>query len=116
MMLTIEQEEAVAENMKNILLVMQSGGYLAPPAEKPEQTELWNETWKRLNRFLPNLYKELYPDEAVGLPVRSTSVKGKSKEEGSSSGEIVDKAKKEGEGSEDGDDDVKTGVGTFVKS
>ncbi|KAE9962249.1 hypothetical protein BLS_000590 [Venturia inaequalis] len=55
-------EEAVAENMKNILLVMQSGGYLAPPEEKPEQAELWNETWKKLNRFLPHLYKELYPD------------------------------------------------------
>lgn len=48
--------------MKNILLVMQSGGYLSPPEEKPEQAELWNETWKKLNRFLPNLYKELYPE------------------------------------------------------
>lgn len=52
--------------MKNILLVMQSGGYLAPPSENPEQAELWNETWKRLNRFLPNLYKELYPEEEKG--------------------------------------------------
>ena len=105
--------------MKNILLVMQSGGYLAPPSEKPEQAELWNETWKRLNRFLPNLYKELYPEEAVALPVRSASVKkGKDeeKEAGSSSGEAVEKGKeKEGEES-DGDGDVKTSVGTFVRS
>lgn len=48
--------------MKNILLVMQSGGYLAPPEEKPEQAKLWNETWKKLNRFLPHLYKELFPE------------------------------------------------------
>jgi golgi-specific brefeldin A-resistance guanine nucleotide exchange factor 1 len=112
--------------MKNILLVMQSGGYLAPPTEKPEQAELWNETWKRLNRFLPNLYKELYPDEPVSLPTRSASVKGKGKDKeddkkegGSGSGEIVEKGKeREGESSEDGEGegDVKTSVGTFVKS
>lgn len=82
--------------MKNILLVMQSGGYLAPPEEKPDQAELWNETWKRLDRFLPNLHKELYPDEQ---PVQKAN-------------EIVEK----GEGSEDGEGDVKTSVGTFVKS
>jgi brefeldin A-resistance guanine nucleotide exchange factor 1 len=104
--------------MKNILLVMQSGGYLAPPSEKPEQAELWNETWKRLNRFLPNLYKELYPNEAVPLPVRSASVKKEKKEEGSSSGGIVEegKEKEEEESDGDGDGDVKTSVGTFVRS
>jgi brefeldin A-resistance guanine nucleotide exchange factor 1 len=110
--------------MKNILLVMQSGGYLAPPAEKPEQAELWNETWKRLNRFLPNLYKELYPDEPVSLPTSSASVNGKDKEVGkkeqsSGSGEVVEKGiEKEGESSEngEGEGDVKTSVGTFVKS
>ncbi|KAF2396554.1 Sec7-domain-containing protein [Trichodelitschia bisporula] len=57
-------EEAVAENMKNILLVMSSGGYLAPPEQKPEYEELWAETWKRLNRFLPDLFAELFPEEA----------------------------------------------------
>jgi brefeldin A-resistance guanine nucleotide exchange factor 1 len=98
--------------MKNILLVMQSGGYLAPPAEKPEQAELWNETWKKLNRFLPNLYKELYPEEPIALPTRSASVKKEAKGgNGEGSG-----AKKEDEGSEDGESDVKTSVGTFVKS
>ncbi|KAF2744238.1 Sec7-domain-containing protein [Sporormia fimetaria CBS 119925] len=56
-------EEAVSENLKNMLLVMSSGGYLAPPSEKPEQEELWTETWKRVNRFLPNLYAELFPEE-----------------------------------------------------
>jgi brefeldin A-resistance guanine nucleotide exchange factor 1 len=60
--------------MKNILLVMQSGGYLAPPQEKPEQAELWNQTWTRLNRFLPDLYAELYPEEAA-KPRRSKEEK-----------------------------------------
>lgn len=54
----------MSENLKNVLLVMSSGGYLAPPDEKPEQEELWNETWKRINRFLPNFFAELFPEEA----------------------------------------------------
>jgi brefeldin A-resistance guanine nucleotide exchange factor 1 len=71
-----KQEEAVAENMKNILLVMSSGGYLVPPNEKPQQEELWNETWKRLDRFLPSLFAELFPEE-VKKPRRSGSTKEK---------------------------------------
>lgn len=47
-----------------MLLVMSSGGYLVPPDEKPEKEELWNETWKRINRFLPNFFAELFPEEA----------------------------------------------------
>jgi brefeldin A-resistance guanine nucleotide exchange factor 1 len=58
------QEEAVAENMKNILLVMSSQGILVPPSEKPEHEALWNETWKRLDRFLPHLFAEIFPEEA----------------------------------------------------
>lgn len=54
----------MSENLKNMLLVMANGGYLAPPDENPEQEELWNETWKRINRFLPNLHAELFPEEA----------------------------------------------------
>ncbi|EOD48214.1 putative sec7 domain-containing protein [Neofusicoccum parvum UCRNP2] len=57
-------EEAVPESLKNILLVMSSGGYLAPPDQKPEQEELWRETWTKLDRFLPNLLPELFPEEA----------------------------------------------------
>jgi brefeldin A-resistance guanine nucleotide exchange factor 1 len=62
--LTITQEEAVSENLKNMLLVMSSGGYLVPPDENPEKEELWKETWKRINRFLPNFFVELFPEEA----------------------------------------------------
>jgi brefeldin A-resistance guanine nucleotide exchange factor 1 len=42
---------------------MSSGGYLVPPSEKPGQAELWNETWKRLDRFLPALFTELFPEQ-----------------------------------------------------
>ncbi|EKG16735.1 SEC7-like protein [Macrophomina phaseolina MS6] len=57
-------EEAVPESLKNILLVMSSGGYLVPPDQKPENEELWRETWTKLERFLPNLLPELFPEEA----------------------------------------------------
>ncbi|KAF1919808.1 hypothetical protein BDU57DRAFT_513096 [Ampelomyces quisqualis] len=67
-------EEAVSENLKNMLLVMSNGGYLAPPSghddQSPEQEVLWDETWKRVNRFLPNFLGELFPEE-VGKPVKS---------------------------------------------
>ena len=54
----------MSENLKNMLLVMSSGGYLVSPDENPEKEELWNETWKRINRFLPNFFAELFPEEA----------------------------------------------------
>jgi brefeldin A-resistance guanine nucleotide exchange factor 1 len=38
---------------------MSSSGYLAPPSKDPSQENLWVETWKRLDRFLPDLRKEL---------------------------------------------------------
>ncbi|KAI9821685.1 MAG: GDP/GTP exchange factor for ARF [Pycnora praestabilis] len=56
-------EEAVPESLKNIILVMSSGGYLVPPNQNPENERLWTETWSRLGRFLPNLYSELFPKE-----------------------------------------------------
>ena len=56
-------EEAVPESLKNILLVMADGGYLVPPAKDPQQATLWNETWKRLERFLPGMFREIFPEK-----------------------------------------------------
>ena len=64
------QEEAVPESLKNILLVMANGGYLVPPEEDPDKKLLWEETWKRLDRFLPEMYREIYP-EPREAPVKS---------------------------------------------
>jgi brefeldin A-resistance guanine nucleotide exchange factor 1 len=52
-----------------MLLVLSNGGYLAPPDESPDREQLWNETWKRINRFQPNLFTELFPEEA-GKPAK----------------------------------------------
>lgn len=38
---------------------MSSSGYLVPRSQDPTQEKLWVETWKRLDRFLPDLRKEL---------------------------------------------------------
>ena len=66
------------ENLKNVLLIMSSNGYLVPPSQDPSKEELWNETWKRIDRFLPNLRADLAleeepvkveePPKSAGLP------------------------------------------------
>lgn len=61
-------EEAIPESLKNILLVMSSDGYLVPPEQNEQHKELWVETWRRLDRFLPNLFGELFPEEAAKGP------------------------------------------------
>ena len=60
-------EEAVPESLKNILLVMGGAGYLLPPSsssslEKAENEKMWMETKKRLDRFLPQLFLEVFPE------------------------------------------------------
>ena len=42
---------------------MSSSGYLVPPSKDPAKAELWNETWKRIDRFLPELRGELALEE-----------------------------------------------------
>lgn len=73
-LLTSEQEEAVPESLKNILLVMSTSGYLVPKSEDPNQEKLWSETWKRLDRFLPDLRKQLNLDEEAQVTSRPAAV------------------------------------------
>ncbi|KAF1964602.1 Sec7-domain-containing protein [Bimuria novae-zelandiae CBS 107.79] len=84
-------EEAVSENLKNMLLVLSSGGYLVPLDEKPEKEELWNETWKRINRFLPNFFAELFPEEAK-KPKSERKAKDVSKDKENEKVAVEDKA------------------------
>lgn len=41
---------------------MSSNGYLVPPSQDPSKEKLWTESWKRIDRFLPDLRKELALD------------------------------------------------------
>jgi brefeldin A-resistance guanine nucleotide exchange factor 1 len=56
-------EEAVPESLKNILLVMGGAGYLSPPTENLENEKMWTETKKRLDRFLPDLFSDVFPEK-----------------------------------------------------
>ena len=95
--------EAVPEGLKNVVLVMSSGGYLVPPKEgedgggeasEEESGELWHETWMRLERFLPGLMPELFPEEAE----RERKPKGAAKaSEGEEKEEKSEKASADGE-------------------
>ena len=70
-------EEAVPESLKNILLVMANGGYLVEPPPRGTTTggeeidegkiRLWTETQKRLERFVPGLWNELFPPSAPSV-------------------------------------------------
>jgi brefeldin A-resistance guanine nucleotide exchange factor 1 len=81
----------VPENLKNVLLIMSSNGYLVPPSQDPSKEELWNETWKRIDRFLPNLRAELAleqepvkveePPKSAGLPPPTVAEVGEVKAE-----------------------------------
>ncbi|OAQ62261.1 Sec7 domain-containing protein [Pochonia chlamydosporia 170] len=52
-------EEAVRENLKNVVLFMASSGYLVSPTQDASKRALWDETWKRVDRFLPELRNDL---------------------------------------------------------
>lgn len=41
---------------------MASSGYLVSPKQEPSKEQLWTETWKRIDRFLPDLRGELALD------------------------------------------------------
>ncbi|KIX04415.1 uncharacterized protein Z518_05283 [Rhinocladiella mackenziei CBS 650.93] len=76
--------EAVREGVKNVLLVMDGTGYLGrnPPAtttptatktqgntdRDQDDVQVWPETVSRLDRFLPGLIQELFPDSQIVTP------------------------------------------------
>jgi brefeldin A-resistance guanine nucleotide exchange factor 1 len=60
--------EATPENLKNILLVMNAAGVLVAPStdgtadnRSPEQKMLFDQTFERIQRFLPRLKDEIFP-------------------------------------------------------
>lgn len=69
-------EEAVPENLKNVLLFMSSSGYLVPPSKDQSQEKLWVETWKRIDRFLPDLRNELALEEPRSEETQEAAVEG----------------------------------------
>ncbi|KAG0242430.1 GDP/GTP exchange factor for ARF [Actinomortierella wolfii] len=52
--------EAIPESLKNCLLVMSTSDKFTE-ANASDPHSLWNETWERINAFLPGLKPELFP-------------------------------------------------------
>lgn len=44
---------------------MTDGGYLVPPSQDPTKEQTWHETRKRIERFLPDLFREIFPEASV---------------------------------------------------
>lgn len=70
---------------------MADGGYLIPPSQDPSKEEIWVETRKRLGRFLPDLFAEVFPDPpkesekshsdtAVSSPTQASETEPKTEE------------------------------------
>lgn len=68
-------EEAVPESLKNIVLVMLDGGYLKPPDEGRKPSPIWEQTWSRLERFLPGLYNDISQPKKMGSVERKSEEK-----------------------------------------
>ena len=47
---------------------MANGGILIPPSEDTQHARLWDETQKRLERFLPGMFGEIFPEPAAVVP------------------------------------------------
>jgi len=73
----------VPESLKNILLVMASGDYLVrppPPSSEEDdrsqqQKDLWAATCDGLDRFLPGLVPEVFPEVADGHVAQQEQVR-----------------------------------------
>lgn len=59
----MKQEEAVRENLKNVVLFMESNGFMVSLRQDADKEKLWNETWDRVDRFLPDLRNDLMSEE-----------------------------------------------------
>jgi len=72
-------DEAIPESLKNIVLVMASGGYLVPPSgggggRTQVQRRLWEVTAKRLEGFLPGLLEQVFPGAGEAKPTPAVEV------------------------------------------
>ncbi|BGP04186.1 GDP/GTP exchange factor for ARF [Rhodotorula toruloides] len=68
--------EAVPELLKNVLLVMNASGFLLPPyaeGRTEAQARLFDLTFNRIEPFLPELQRELFPPPRVPVPFSNPS-------------------------------------------
>ncbi|KAL2761235.1 hypothetical protein ACRALDRAFT_1059151 [Sodiomyces alcalophilus JCM 7366] len=57
-------EEAVRENLKNVVLFMARSGSMVSRSDDTSRQTVWDETWKRINRFMPDLKGDMHMEES----------------------------------------------------
>lgn len=57
------QNDAIQESLKNMILVMESAKLFV---DDEGQSPFWKATWEKVDKFLPNLRKELFRHHAAG--------------------------------------------------
>jgi golgi-specific brefeldin A-resistance guanine nucleotide exchange factor 1 len=83
-------EEEIPEILKNCLLVMEGAGYLKPPRSQPpaqgEKEEgirvegtIWEETRRRVERFLPGMFEQVFPEQVKQQQQEAEKVLDKTK-------------------------------------
>ncbi|KAI9725231.1 MAG: GDP/GTP exchange factor for ARF [Chrysothrix sp. TS-e1954] len=88
-----ELQEAVPESIKNIILVMSSSGYLAPPHledRTPLQKRLWDVSSQRTERFLPGMLAEVFADTREATPKKAEAAPQKPAVNGENAAEKAD--------------------------
>lgn len=91
-------EEAVRENLKNVILFMVSSNILVPPSEDPSKEKLWDATWSRVDRFLPDLRSDILPPSegsSSPAPEKASESKAEEKKEEEEKQAAADEANKE---------------------
>lgn len=95
------------ENLKNVLLFMASSEFLVPPSQDTSKEKLWDETWNRVDRFLPDLRGDIFPpvDESESKQEEEPKAEDKT---GVESAEQLEEKKETRETDESKDDDGNT--------
>ena len=84
---------------------MADGGYLAPLSQESSRKKIWVETRKRLERFLPTLFAELFPEAPKPSQGSSDVISGQS----------PNVATKDADSTEDDREEIQTGSPTILK-
>lgn len=75
------QVEALHESLKNTLLVMASGEYLTDEPADAASTKLWSLTKKKLDRFQPEMVREIFPERPKAVETAPVEAKTPVQEE-----------------------------------
>lgn len=86
---------------------MASSGFLVSPKQDPSKEKLWTETWKRIDRFLPDLRGDLALEEPEAEAAPEAEAEAPKTESAAEETTSADKAGEAKEQAGDGADEAK---------